>query len=176
VCPLCLAGLRSAPERLLPGGIRLVPAFEHEGVARNLMHLLKYQGLGGFAGLAAANIAPRLPRTALVPVPRVLSRRLRYGVDPALLLARSLATRLGVEVCPVLAAPLHAERRAGGDHRRPAHQFRLRRPPPDRLVLVDDVVTTGATVLAAVEALGVSRVVAVAAANTVSGVSSVLAL
>lgn len=172
VCSLCDAGLRTAPERLLPGAIRLVSAFEHQGVARNLMHLLKYQGLTAYASLAAAKIAPRLPRAALVPVPRVLTRRLKYGVDPALQLALSLAALLEVEVCPVLVAPLHSDRRAGGDHRRPVDRFRLRRPPPDHLVLVDDVVTTGATVLAAVDVLGPSRVVAVAAANTVSGVSS----
>lgn len=139
-----------------------------------MMHLLKYQGLTRYADLAAAAIAPRLPRAVLVPVPRVLSRRVRYGVDPALQLARSLADLLDVEVSRVLAAPLHADRRAGGDHRRPAHVFRLRRPPPARVILVDDVVTTGATALSAIEALGPSRVVAVAAANTVSGVSSLV--
>jgi predicted amidophosphoribosyltransferase len=139
------------------------------------MHLLKYQGITGYADLAAATVAPRLPRAALVPVPRVLSRRLKYGVDPALLLARSLAAILGVDVCNALAAPFHSGRRAGGDHGRPADRFRLRRPPPAHVVLVDDVVTTGATVRAAIDALGSSRVVAVAAANTVSGVSSVLA-
>lgn len=172
VCPRCLDGLRPSQERLLPGAVRLVSAFEHEGVARNLVHLLKYQAVTGYAELVAAEVAPRLPRAALVPVPRVLSRRLRYGVDPALHLARVLATALNVDVCSVLAAPLHSYRRAGGDHGRPAHRFRLRRPPPPRLILVDDVVTTGATALAAIEAVGRSRVIAMAAANTVPGLSN----
>jgi predicted amidophosphoribosyltransferase len=38
------------------------------------------------------------------------------------------------------------------------------------VVLVDDVVTTGATMLAAIDVLGVSRVLAATAANTASGV------
>lgn len=173
VCRTCLADIVRAPERLLPGGVRLVAGFEHTGTAKRLVHLLKYQGLTGYVDVVAATVASRLPRVTLVPVPRVLSRRLRYGVDPAMLLARALARRLDVEVLPALAAPIHATRRAGGDHRRPSHGFQVRRALPDQLVLVDDVVTTGATMVAAMRALGTSRVVAATAANTVSGVSSV---
>lgn len=90
-----------------------------------------------------------------------------------MLLARSLARHLDVEVLPALTAPLHARRRAGGDHRRPSHGFRVNRPLPEHLVLVDDVVTTGATMLSAIHEIGQSRVLAATAANTVSGVSNV---
>lgn len=150
-------------------------AYEHTGTAKRLMHVLKYQGLIGYVDIVAASLAPRLPRATLVPVPRVLSRRLKYGVDPALCLAKALARHLDVEVLPALTAPIHARRRAGGDHRRPSHAFRLSRRLPHRVVLVDDVVTTGATILAAISVLDRSRVVAVTAANTVSGMSSVSA-
>ena len=145
-------------------------AYEHIGTAKRLVHLLKYQGLTGYVDVVAAAVAPRLPRATLVPIPRVLSRRLKYGVDPAMCLARSLARHLDVEVLPALSAPIHARRRAGGDHRRPSHGFRQSLSLPDRVVLVDDVVTTGATMLAAIHVLGTSRVLAVTAANTVSGV------
>ncbi|MBW3666959.1 MAG: hypothetical protein KY394_05120, partial [Actinobacteria bacterium] len=70
LCQRCRLSLRPAPERLLPGGIRLVSAFEHTGAARELIHHLKYRGITGYADLVAALLAPRIPRLPLVPVPR----------------------------------------------------------------------------------------------------------
>lgn len=160
----------------MAGGVRAVAAFEHEGTARRLMHLLKYQGCGNIVEVAAALLAPRLPAVPVVPVPRVLTRRLRYGVDPSALLARAVARRLGTGVARILTAPVHAPRRAGGDHRGPVPRFRLKSIPPEKVVVIDDVITTGATLETVIRLLGADRVVAVAAVNTVSGVSSLMHL
>ena len=49
LCERCRSGLRPAPERILHGGIRVVAAFQHVGVARDLVLGLKYRGLTAFA-------------------------------------------------------------------------------------------------------------------------------
>ncbi|MGH8916671.1 MAG: ComF family protein [Acidimicrobiia bacterium] len=165
LCPRCRAGLRPAPERILDGGIRLVAAFEHEGVARELVHGLKYRGLTGFADLVVEIVAPRAPRLPVVPVPRTWSRQILYGVDPAWEIGLRLARALDVPLLDPLSAPVHSRRRAGGDHSRPAPRFGVRGQVPTRFVLVDDVVTTGATVRSAANSLGLGRLALVIAAN-----------
>lgn len=144
----------------------MVAAFTHEGPARDLVHELKYRGALGYARVAAAAIADRIPHLPLVPVPRVVSRKLRYGVDPAREFAAVISAITGAPVLRLLAAPLHAPRRAGGDHRRQTVRFRLVGAPPPQVILVDDVVTTGGTLLAAATSVGPDRVVMAVAANS----------
>ncbi|MGH3649228.1 MAG: ComF family protein [Acidimicrobiia bacterium] len=175
LCPACAGTLRPATDRVLAGGLRLVAAFEHQGAAQELMHHLKYRGVLDFADLVVERIAPRVPRLPLVPVPRAISRRLKYGVDPARLIARCLASRLGVPVINVLTPHLHTPRRAGRDHSKPVTPFTVRRVLGGEVMLVDDVVTTGSTVAAAVSALGPQHVRMVLAANSVAKVSSLSA-
>ncbi len=172
LCACCRRQLRVASDRLLPGGVRLVAAFEHSGPARTLIHHFKYRGLGGYADLAASVLAERLPRLPLVPVPRARTRRIRYGVDPAHALADRLADRLDVPVLPILQPPLHRQRRAGGDHSRVVTGFGLARVLDEPVLVVDDVVTTGATMLSAIASIGENHVRAAVAANAVSGATS----
>lgn len=171
LCQACTRSLRSAPDRLLSGGIPLIAGFEHYGSAKTLIHHLKYRGVTVFAEVVADTLADRLPLAPLVPVPRALSRRLKYGVDPAHVLATALSRRIGVPVLDALVAPLHSPRRAGRDHSRPVAPFRTRWTLRSPVIVVDDVVTTGSTVIAAVEAIGPELVAAVAAANVVTMVA-----
>lgn len=175
VCPACARTIDPAPERLLGGGLRVVGAFAHEGAAKSLLHHLKYRGIVAVAEVVADLLVPQLPALPLVPVPRAMSRRVKYGIDPARVIAGSLARRLGVPVFDALAPPIHSPRRAGRDHGRPVSPYRLRLQLSGAVVLVDDVVTTGATALAAATALRAVDMRLVAAASVVPQLSHVTA-
>jgi len=149
LCERCRADLWPAPEQYLPELGVISPAYRHRGTARVLVHHLKYRGVAAAADVLAEEMAGSVRSdVVLVPVPRVGWRRLRYGVDPALELAFSLARLTGGPLVRALWAPPWGRRRAGRSHGF-APTFRLRRPVADPVVLVDDVVTTGATLAAA---------------------------
>jgi predicted amidophosphoribosyltransferase len=166
--------MRPAPEMLLAGEVRVLAAFAHEGAARRLVHNLKYGGPGSYADLVAEMLAPRLPRAPLVPIPRVWTRLLKHGIDPAEMIAGRLSRLLGVPVVGCMERPLHRSRRAGTDHSSTVGPFQITAVPSE-MILVDDVVTTGATIVAAARSVGSSRVRAAAAANIVTEVSSLSA-
>lgn len=140
-------------------------AFVHEGPARQAVLRGKYRAAP--AGEIGRVLAPLLPAdtAALVPIPRVVARRWRYGVDPALEIARSIAGVTGLPVVAALRAPVWVHRRAGSRGvRHGIPRFTLIRPVPPGAVLIDDVFTTGATLLAAAGVTGIKRAVTVTAA------------
>ena len=156
LCPACNETLAPAAERLLDDGLLIRAPFRHEGTARSLVRLLKYRGLLEVAEYLAERIAPFLlpSAAALVPVPRALVRRLRYGVDPAAELAAAIGRRTGLPVVAALRAPLWWPGHAGrGREQRREISFAGRMPAPSGAALVDDVATTGVTLLAARAAL-----------------------
>lgn len=151
----------------------------HEGPARALVAALKFRRTTAAADVLAAAMAATAPRelladATLVPVPAHPGRRRARGYDQALLLARRLGARTRTPVEP------RALRRSGGggDHQLGAgRRERLsgrrldvgtgRRPARTaRVVLVDDVHTTGATLHACAQVLlaqGAQEVVAITA-------------
>ena len=102
--------------------------------------------------------------TAIVPVPTAWRRRMERGFAAPHLLADALSRELGVPIADVLSAQ-YGPRQAGLDRagRRAAVQGRYagRGRLRGRVLLVDDVVTTGATAEACAErlrALGATEV------------------
>jgi predicted amidophosphoribosyltransferase len=133
----------------------VVAATAHRGPARRLVHRLKYQGVSAAAEVLSCAMAANVPQDAraLVPLPRAASRRWKYGVDPATLLARSLARRTGLELICGLRSTWWWPRHAGRSRLdRVTPRFRIQHPPGPGWVFVDDVVTSGSTMLAAVAA------------------------
>jgi predicted amidophosphoribosyltransferase len=138
------------------GGIPVNYAFHHSGTGRMLVHRLKYHGLSSAADVMSAAMAPLVPHdaTALIAVPRATVRRITYGVDPAKELAKRIGRALDLPVVAALAPPLWWPRHAGRTlSERAAPSFRRRRSVGGAPVLIDDVITSGATLAGAAQAL-----------------------
>jgi len=151
-------------------------AVAYDAAARAFVAGWKERGLRGLAVEAAALVAERVPLppgAALVAfVPPDRGRLLERGHHPAERLARGLAETWRLPCEPLLARRDGARQAGGGlaERRRNVRgAFRAAARSPARLVLVDDVYTTGATASAAASALraaGARRVDVVCFART----------
>ena len=177
LCETCAGDLAAAPRVIDTGppGVDLaVSASPFDGVARRLVHGLKFGRRLSLAGEAAAAMMRALPprevQEAVVPVPAGRWRQARRGFDPAYEIAVALAVRADLPLIDCLARG-RGRRQVG----RPRFD-RLADPPrvwatapcPRTVLLVDDVWTTGATLAACAGALrrsGVRRIVALTLAH-----------
>ena len=177
-CPRCALPL-SSPARACGACLRKAPlldaahaAFAYRAPLDRLLPRLKFHGdlaagrlLAGAMAVAFADLAAP---GALVPIPLSRARLRQRGYDQALELARPLAAMLGLPLATdALERARHTDPQStlAADRRRAnlrdAFRVGARTALPAHVVLVDDVMTTGATLQAAAVALrdaGVARV------------------
>ncbi len=182
VCPVCRGALVPRPltrtVRVADGSLVVHSALEWDETTAALLAALKQQGRTGVAralapAMRAAVMAarPRAARVAVVAVPsspRALRER-GYAVVDLLL------RRAGVPVVPLLAVRRQAadQRRLGREERRRnmSGVFTVRARLPAActgVILVDDVITTGATMHDASAAIRAAGIPVLGAATVVS--------
>jgi len=139
--------------------------FLYGGALADAVHRLKYEDCPHFAkplaALVCAELDEELAWASLVaPVALHPSRLKRRGYDQALLLAKALAQQKGKKLSPRAVRRVRPTRSQVGldrAHRRTNVTGAFEADPTQvaghRVLLVDDVVTTGATAHAAAEAL-----------------------
>jgi ComF family protein len=166
-CALCRNGLRGFDAAYCFGA--------YEGVLRNLIHIYKYGRVRTLArplgGLLARALARDEHYDLVTAVPLHWRRRWQRGFNQAELLARDIARRSGVPFAATLRRVRSTRAQAGlsntARRRNVVAAFTSRRGLKDgelrgrRVLLIDDVMTTGSTAAACAHALkgaGAARV------------------
>ncbi len=156
-CGLCRSGLRGFDAAYCYGS--------YEGALRELIHLYKYGRVRTLAKPLGDLLAAALPREerfdAITAVPLHWRREWQRGFNQSELLARTMAARYGIPVVPALRRVRATKTQAGLSntrrHQNVATAFECRRGAhalaAKRILLIDDVMTTGATAAACARAL-----------------------
>jgi ComF family protein len=163
-CALCRSGLRAFDAAYSFGS--------YAGTLRRLIHLLKYDRVRTLAAPLSAYLLRSLPRDEtfdfIVPVPLHWRRRMKRGFNQSNLLARALSRSTGIPVKQALQRVKAGRAQAGlsnSARRRNVNQaYRCIAEAAmrgKRILLVDDVMTTGSTAAACARSLktaGATRV------------------
>jgi ComF family protein len=182
--PLCWSCRRRLrwlePACVSVGGVPAWAPVAYEGPARDLVHALKFRRAAGVAEILAAQVVAGAPTgllesARLVPVPLHGARLRRRGFNQAERLAEAIASRTGLLCSTCLKRRGESSSQVGR-----SRAARLAAPrqtvsvvpgadAPARVLLVDDVITTGGTLAgcaAALRAAGAHEVTALAYART----------
>lgn len=178
LCRRCRGTLRQArtpddafsaadPGMIVGDALQLaIAAFQHEGALRRALQRLKYGGSARIALPLAGAAAPALEALVelsgplpLVPVPVHAARQRQRGYNQAALLAEALGAGAGLPVLDLLERRRATVRQHGLGKVARLHNLRgafaMRRGVaiPSELILVDDILTTSATLEACAQVL-----------------------
>ncbi|MPZ68152.1 MAG: hypothetical protein GEU71_01305 [Actinobacteria bacterium] len=161
LCDSCARSLSPAATPTIAGAAQVLAAWEYEGAARSLVLDLKLRGLRSTAGpLVAATVATvraaGLSGSVVAWVPGRRRDIRRRGFDHAAELATGLARALGLPLVGALtrrADPPDQTTLGAGERRANVAGAFAATGCTERVVLVDDLITTGATATECVRVL-----------------------
>lgn len=181
ICPLCLARVgrsfhhREVMLRRFDGRARIADAaafttYQHDSAVARLIMSCKYEGASGLAEQLGRLIGREMRGDVLlteadviVPIPIHLIKRLKRGYNQTEAMARGLSAVTGIPVaCELKARRHHRTQTALAPQERSRNVkgiFRYRhtrRYHNARILLLDDVCTTGATIAEAANAIHAS--------------------
>ncbi len=141
----------------------------YEGALRKLIHLFKYGKVESLASPLGSMLVQALPFEqnfeAVIPMPMHFWKKWQRGFNQAELLAHPVARRFGLKLSSNLRRSRLTKSQAGLSeaerNQNLKDSFIVRRPDQlaqKRVLLIDDVFTTGATLRAAAKALKLSGV------------------
>lgn len=162
--PLDREGVCAACRLNLRGFDRAASFGFYDGSLRSLIHLFKYAGMAPLAAPLGRFLERALPLDvtydAVVPVPMHWRRKWQRGFNQAELLARHIARRRALPLLNALqrrrSAGVQASLSVAARHRNASGAFALKtgiQLAGKRILLIDDVMTTGATASACAAAL-----------------------
>ncbi len=155
LCRICAAGASAFDAAYAWGGYD-----GYDGVLKDLIHCFKFHGMRSLKRNLGAYLAEALPRTekidAIVPMPIHWTRRMVRGFNQCESLAAELSRHTGLPVLKALRKTRRTEKQSvlsGAKRRRNVRgSFGVDNSSAitgKRLLLLDDVLTTGSTVNAA---------------------------
>jgi ComF family protein len=128
-----------------------------------MIHLFKYDDCTCFAQCFGEVLAKQARGfgagfDAIVPIPLSKGRRAWRGYNQSLLLAKEIGKRTGIEIWEILKRKRGSESQvqSGTKEKRQANikgVFETDKSVPENILLIDDVITSGATVLEATRVL-----------------------
>ncbi|HWC97249.1 MAG TPA: ComF family protein [Candidatus Sulfopaludibacter sp.] len=153
-CAICRNGLRGFDAAYCYGA--------YEGTLRSLIHLYKYAGIRTLARPLSDLLSAALPRDEafdlVTPVPLHWRRQWQRGFNQSELLAQAISRRSGIPAQRTLKRVRSTATQAGlsntGRRKNMTAAFECRRDlTGKRILLIDDVMTTGSTAAACALAL-----------------------
>ena len=185
LCQDCLRSFASIPasgyRREIPNIRCVLAPFSYEGAVRESLHRYKFSGVTAYARTYAEFIGKcidenRFSCDIITWVPLSRKRLRKRGYDQARLIADELAKRQGLKSMPLLKKTIDTKPQSltGSEEKRKANASGAYACPDTaavagkRILLVDDIVTTGATLSECakiLKAAGAAEVIGAAAAS-----------